>query len=230
MVESLEAGTSLLLIDEDTSATNFMVRDELMQRVISRDMEPITPFLERVRELYDRWGVSTVLVAGSSGAYFHAADRVIQMDRYEPRDVTALAKREAAAFPLHTEGLEPAAAPSFDRRPKASRKFGDGGRIKLKSLGRDGVSIDRETIDLRHVEQLVDGEQTAALGECMVYAQRRLLDGKRDLRQVVDELEAVLDRRGLEGLCQERSGAPFLARPRRQEIFACFNRYRGLEL
>lgn len=230
VVESLEAGTSLLLIDEDTSATNFMIRDELMQRVIRRDMEPITPFLERVRELYDRWGVSTVLVAGSSGAYFHAADRVIQMDRYEPRDVTALAKREAAAFPLHAEGLEPAAAPSFDRRPRASRKFGDGGRIKLKSLGRDGVSIDRETIDLRHVEQLVDGEQTAALGECMVYAQRSLLDGKRDLRQVVDELEAVLDRRGLEGLCQERSGAPFLARPRRQEIFACFNRYRGLEL
>ena len=230
VVESLEAGTSLLLIDEDTSATNFMVRDELMQRVISRDMEPITPFLERVRELYDRWGVSTILVAGSSGAYFHAADRVIQMDRYEPRDVTALAKREAAAFPLHAEGLEPAAAPSFDRRPRASRKFGDGGRIKLKSLGRDGVSIDRETIDLRHVEQLVDGEQTAALGECMVYAQRSLLDGKRDLRQVVDELEAVLDRRGLEGLCQERSGVPFLARPRRQEIFACFNRYRGLEL
>ena len=230
VVESLEAGTSLLLIDEDTSATNFMVRDELMQRVISRDMEPITPFLERVRELYDRWGVSTVLVAGSSGAYFHAADRVIQMDRYQPRDVTALAKREAAAFPLSTQGLEPAAAPSFDRRPKASRKFGDGGRIKLKSLGRDGVSIDRETIDLRHVEQLADGEQTAALGECMVYAQRRLLDGKRDLRQVVDELEAVLDRQGLEGLCEGRSGVPFLARPRRQEIFACFNRYRGLEL
>ncbi len=230
VVESLEAGTSLLLIDEDTSATNFMVRDELMQRVISRDMEPITPFLERVRELYDRWGVSTILVAGSSGAYFHAADRVIQMDRYEPRDVTALAKREAAAFPLSTQGLEPAAAPSFDRRPKASRKFGDGGRIKLKSLGRDGVSIDRETIDLRHVEQLADGEQTAALGECIVYAQRRLLDGKRDLRQVVDELEAVLDRQGLEGLCEGRSGVPFLARPRRQEIFACFNRYRGLEL
>ena len=80
------------------------------------------------------------------------------------------------------------------------------------------------------MEQLADGEQTAALGECMVYAQRRLLDGKRDLRQVVDELEAVLDRQGLEGLCEDRSGVPFLARPRRQEIFACFNRYRGLEL
>lgn len=113
VVESLEAGTSLLLIDEDTSATNFMVRDELMQRVISRDMEPITPFLERVRELYDHWGVSTVLVAGSSGAYFHAADRVIQMDRYEPRDVTALAKREAAAFPPPCRGAGAGGGPQL---------------------------------------------------------------------------------------------------------------------
>ena len=230
VVESLEAGTSLLLIDEDTSATNFMVRDELMQRVISRDMEPITPFLERVRELYDRWGVSTVLVAGSSGAYFHAADRVIQMDRYEPRDVTALAKREAAAFPLHTEGLEPAAAPALTDAPGPPGNSGMGAGSSSNPWAGTGSPIDRETIDLRHVEQLTDGEQTAALGECMVYAQRRLLDGKRDLRQVVDELEAVLDRQGLEGLCQGRAGVPFLARPRRQEIFACFNRYRGLEL
>ena len=67
VVESIEAGTSLLLIDEDTSATNFMIRDELMQRVIHRDMEPITPFIERIRELYDDSGISTVIVAGSSG-------------------------------------------------------------------------------------------------------------------------------------------------------------------
>ena len=73
VVESIEAGTSLLLIDEDTSATNFMIRDELMQRVIHRDMEPITPFIERIRELYDDYGISTVIVAGSSGAYFHIA-------------------------------------------------------------------------------------------------------------------------------------------------------------
>ena len=79
VVEAMEAGTSLLLMDEDTSATNFMIRDELMQRVIHRDMEPITPFLDRIRELYGIHGISTVIVAGSSGAFFHAADRIIQM-------------------------------------------------------------------------------------------------------------------------------------------------------
>lgn len=229
VVESMEAGASLLLIDEDTSATNFMIRDELMQRVIHRDMEPITPFIDRVRELYEAHGISTVIVAGSSGAYFHVADTVIQMDRYEPRDITALAKGKAQAFPIRSTPLEPARTPAFDRRPKASPDL-CGERVKLKTLGRDGVSMNHETIDLRYVEQLCDSEQTAALGYCLLYAQKHLLDSKRTLRQVVEALEELMDRKGLAALCEGRPGAAFLARPRRQEIFACFDRYRGLKL
>ena len=230
VVEAIEAGASLLLMDEDTSATNFMIRDELMQRVIRRDMEPITPFIDRVRELYAQYGVSTIIVAGSSGAYFHTADPIIQMDRYEPRDITALAKREAEAFPLQKETIEPAATPGFARKPKASPELQSGGRVKLKTLGRDGFSINRETVSLRCVEQLTDEEQTAALGPCLLYAEKYLMDGRRDLRQVVDMLEAAIDAKGLEAFCGSSSGVPFLARPRRQEIFACLNRYRELKL
>ena len=230
VVESMEAGASLLLMDEDTSATNFMIRDELMQRVIRRDMEPITPFLDRIRELYDAYGISTVIVAGSCGAYFHIADHIIQMDRYAPKDITACAKREAEAFPMAGAGLEPAERPNFDRRPKASPEFQSGDRIKLKTLGRDGVSVNRETIDLRYVEQIADSEQATALGYCMVYAQKHLLDGRRELSQVVEELIAVMEQQTLAALCESRSSVAFLARPRKQEIFACFNRYRGLKL
>lgn len=230
VVEAIEAGASLLLMDEDTSATNFMIRDELMQRVIRRDMEPITPFIDRVRELYAQYGVSTIIVAGSSGAYFHTADPIIQMDRYEPRDITTLAKREAEAFPLQKETIEPAATPGFARKPKASPELQSGGRVKLKTLGRDGFSINRETVSLRCVEQLTDEEQTAALGHCLLYAEKYLMDGRRDLRQVVDMLEAAIDAKGLEAFCGSSSGVPFLARPRRQEIFACLNRYRELKL
>ena len=230
VVEAMEAGASLLLMDEDTSATNFMIRDELMQRVIHRDMEPITPFLDRIRQLRDGFGVSTILVAGSSGAYFHAADSILQMDRYVPRDITTLAKEEAAAFPLTAPPLEPAKAPDFHRCPKASPEFRPGERVKLKALGRDGVSINRETIDLRYVEQLTDGEQAAALGYCLLYAQRHLLDGRRTLGQMVVELEHLMEQQGLAALCESPSAVPFLARPRAQEIFACFNRYRGLLL
>ena len=230
VIESIEAGTSLLLIDEDTSATNFMVRDELMQRVIRRDMEPITPFIERVRELYEEYGVSTVLVAGSSGAYFHVADTVIQMDRYVPRDITALAKAEAGNFPIRVDPPKPAAPLCFDRRPQPSPSFSGGDRTKIKTLPREGVMVNKEVIDLRYVEQLVDSEQLTALGYCVVYAQRNLLDGRRDLRRVADELEAAIDRGTLAALCGDRSGVPGLARPRRQEILACLNRCRGLRI
>lgn len=95
-------------------------------------------------------------------------------------------------------------------------------------MGRDGVSINRETIDLRYVEQLTDSEQLTALGYCLVYAQKHLMDGRCTLQQVVEELEQIMDRKGLEALCGREEA--FLARPRRQEIFACFNRYRGLKL
>ena len=229
VVEALEGGAQVLLMDEDTSATNFMVRDELMQRVIHRDMEPITPFIDRVRGLWEDHGVSTVLVAGSSGVWFHAADRIIQMDRYVPRDITALAKGEAAAFPPAAPPAAPGELPRFDRRPRPDPAL-TGDRVKVRVQGRDGVSIDRETIDLRCVEQLCDSEQLAALGRCMLYAQRHLLDGRRTLVQVADELERLLEERGLEALCGGSAAVPFLARPRRQEILACFDRWRSLKL
>ena len=88
VIESMESGARLFLIDEDTSATNFMLRDDFMQQVISREKEPITPFLERARQLYEQAGISTILVAGSSGAFFYIADHILQMDNYRPVDIT----------------------------------------------------------------------------------------------------------------------------------------------
>lgn len=230
VVESIEAGTSLLLIDEDTSATNFMIRDELMQRVIHRDMEPITPFIDRIREMYDTYGISTVIVAGSSGAYFHIADSIIQMDRYVPRDITAYAKKEAESFPMISGPDAPAKKPDFARRPRPSQAFKGGDRIKMKTLGREGVMINKETIDLRYVEQLTDSEQVTALGYCVKYAQKNIMDGRKTLTQIVDELEDVIGKKTLAHLCESRSSIACMAAPRRQEIFACFNRYRSLKL
>ena len=230
MVESIEAGTSLLLIDEDTSATNFMIRDELMQRVIHRDMEPITPFIERIRELYDDYGISTVIVAGSSGAYFHIADSIIQMDRYVPKDITEYAKKEAQSFPMISGPEAAAKKPDFRRCPRAGQAFKGNDRIKMKTMGREAVMINKETIDLRYVEQITDSEQVTALGYCMRYAQKHILDGRKDLQSVVDELEKVIEKGTLAALCESSSSVSCMAMPRRQEIFACFNRYRGLKL
>lgn len=230
VVESIEAGTSLLLIDEDTSATNFMIRDELMQRVIHRDMEPITPFIERIRELYDDYGISTVIVAGSSGAYFHIADTIIQMDRYVPKDITAYAKKAAESYPAVSGPEAPAKKPDFQRCPRAGKGFRENDRIKMKTMGREAVMINKETIDLRYVEQITDSEQVTALGYCMRYAQKHIMDGRKDLRQIVDELERVMEKGTLAALCENSSSISCMAMPRRQEIFACFDRYRSLKM
>lgn len=228
VIEAIEAGSSTLLIDEDTSATNFMIRDELMQRVIHRDMEPITPFIDRIRELYERFGISTIIVAGSSGSYFRVADSIIQMDRYVPKNITEYAKSEAERFSVESEPVEPAKMPEFDRHPKQSKEFRGGERVKIKTLSRDGVVINRETIDLRYAEQITDSEQVTALGYCVKYAEKNIIDGKKTLRQVVDALEEVIEKRSLSEICESRSSVSNMARPRRQEIFACFNRYRSL--
>lgn len=230
VIESMEAGASVMLIDEDTSATNFMIRDELMQRVIHRDMEPITPFIDRILELYQVYGISTVIVAGSSGAYFHIADTIIQIDRYEPKEITKLAKETAKDFPAMSGMENPAEKPVFIRCPRQGRGFKPNDRIKMKTMGKEMVQLNRENIDLRYVEQLADTEQVSALGYCVRYAEKHLFQGKDTIQNVVDKLEEKICREGLSSLCESNASVANLAMPRRQEIFACLNRYRGLNL
>lgn len=228
VIESMEAGTSLFLIDEDTSATNFMIRDELMQRVVHRDHEPITPFIERVQGLYEDHGISSVIVAGSSGAYFQVADHILQMDRYVPKEITEFAKDEAKAFPPVTLPTERAAAPSFHRVIRENRSFQKNGRNKLKTLGKDAFQINKETVDLRYAEQLCDSEQTAALGYALMYAQLHLIDGKKNLRQIIKELTQIMETKGLAAILDSGYVRSNLAKPRTQELYAAFNRYRKL--
>ncbi|MBR1914374.1 MAG: ABC-ATPase domain-containing protein [Lachnospiraceae bacterium] len=228
VVEAAECGSSVLLIDEDTCATNFMVRDRLMQRVINREHEPITPFIERMRYIYEELGVSCILVAGSSGAFFGVADTVVQMDTYKPYDITDRAKEEYEKDEADMYAAHPAPVTSYTERVIVSeRSFGHGDRIKLKVHGRDGFGIDREDVDIRYLEQLTDSAQTAALAHIAGYAVKELIDGKRSIREILKILEDMLDDAGVEKLC---GPYPFcgLARPRVQEISGMLNRCRFL--
>lgn len=228
VIESMEAGAKTFLIDEDTSATNFMVRDELMQQVIHRDMEPITPFIERVKDLYDQYGISTVLVAGSSGSYFQIADQVIQMDRYKPKEITKLAKDAASHYPKLKLPDNIPDAPSFDRRIRKNPGIRQKGRVKLKTMGKDAIMIGHETIDLRYVEQLMDTEQLNTLAQIMRYLEEEIFDGKKTLGQAIDQVEHILKKEGAAGICEGSIVPGTLALPRVQEIYACVNRYRKL--
>ena len=230
VVEAMEADTRLFLIDEDTCATNFMVRDDLMQRVVHRNQEPITPFIERVRQIYQEQGISSILVAGSSGSYFHVADVILQMNQYKPVDITEPAKEEAKKFPLTCEDAPKAEPPYSSRCPRQSSVFRKNDRIKIKTLGKDAFSINKENVDLRYVEQLVDSEQTTALAYLLKYMELHCFDGRTALKEIVAELSAQIQKQGLASVNEGSYLSSNLAMPRPQEIYACVNRYRGLML
>lgn len=256
VVEGLEAGTRLFLVDEDTSATNFMVRDALMQKVVAREKEPITSFVERVRDLYEQAGVSTVLVAGSSGAFFAVADRVIQMDCYRALDITGRVRKVCAEHAAEAGDAGAAAAgsgalgavaparpfrmPHFDRvlpplrsvaDDRGSRRHGRaaGGkreRMKVKARGRDTVTLGRTDVDVRYLEQIADAEQTTALAYLARHVLEEAAGGTRTIAEAVRLADALLDERGWQPFCG--SYVPCgLARPRPQELAAVLNRYRG---
>ena len=226
VVEAMESGTKLLLIDEDTSATNFMVRDELMQRVVHRNQEPITPFIERAGYLFETCGISTILVAGSSGAYFHIADCILQMEQYRPKDITALAKKEAEQFPAVSIPEGKPDLPSFERCPERDLNFVREDRIKMKVMGKDQIQLNRENLILRGLEQLVDSEQTLAIGWMLIWVQKKAVNGKITMQQAADKVMELVTKEGLAGLAEGSYLPVNLAMPRKQEVLAAFNRYR----
>lgn len=238
IIEGIESGSRVFLLDEDTSATNFMVRDAFMQRLITPDKEPITPFLERARDLYTHAGISTILVAGSSGAFFHIADTVIQMDNYTPVDITEKAKALCREFPISQTATYPFQMPDSHRimttDPKGVGKKRDyrtgtvrgDESLKIKLLGKDSFSIGRQTVDLRYIEQLIDSEQTAALGLLLKYTVEKLADSQKTLPEIIQYIQTQLETNGLKTFLDGKYLPAGYAIPRVQEIYSCFNRYR----
>lgn len=236
LMEGIEAGSKTFLIDEDTTATNFMVRDTLMQQIITREKEPITPFLERVRDIYEKAGISTILVAGSSGAYFYAADTILQMDSYHTLDITKKVKETCKDLEIPSLTAPGFRIPNFKRpvlsqiyrnNPGTSHKRQHGNdRIKTKVLGKDAFMIDRQTVDLRYVEQLADSEQTAYLAQLLKYVKEKGF-GEMPMTDAVQLLETQIKNKGLSFVLNPSCIPCGFALPRVQEIYACFNRYRG---
>ena len=225
--EAVESGSKLLLIDEDTSATNFMIRDELMQKVICREEEPITPFIERVRSMYDDLGVSSIIVAGSSGSFFQIADTIIQMKEYIPYDITERAREAAASYPALKQQEHFPVSDNM-RAPKANQALKKDPRLKMKTMGTNEMLLAKDAIELRYLEQLVDPEQTNALAYALKYLELNRMNGSRTVPQLLDDIEVLTASKGLSALYDKEYVRSGLAMPRRQEIAACLNRYRKL--
>ncbi|MDD1763110.1 MAG: ABC-ATPase domain-containing protein, partial [Methanobacteriaceae archaeon] len=231
IVEALEAGSQLLLFDEDTSATNFMIRDERMQALVKSHQEPITPFIDRVLELYQEQGISTILVMGGSGDYFEVADTVIMMDHYQPYNRTKEAQMVAQQIPTGRTRQVPHDFSYRQRLPlKESINPYRGRRMKLTSRGSDTILLGSDTIDLSQVKQLVDPSQTRAIVYALYHAQQ-YMDGQHTLREVLFQMEEDLEKDGLDIISPPgREKSPDLARFRPYELAAALNRLRSLRI
>lgn len=227
IIEAIESKSKVLLIDEDTSATNFMIRDDIMQQLVVKEKEPITPFIDVAKSLYKRLGISTILVAGSCGDFFDIADLVIQMDCYEPYEVTTKAKELSRGKISLRDDLD--IYIDFGRvLVKGSISEGPKG-IKIKNLGKDGLSINKENIDLKSVEQIVDGEQINTIGMTIKFIEDKYSGKDLTVEKIVDEIEKDLTK-SLIGIDNIKGGNGSLAMPRKQEILCAINRLRTLKI
>lgn len=231
VMEALEAGSKVLLIDEDTSATNFMIRDGRMQRLVAKEKEPITPFIDKVEQLKMQKDVSTIMVVGGSGDYFDVADHIIMLDAYHLEDVTARAKEIAREMGETRADQSDKAFGEITHRVLMKNSFPKGDRdskIKVRSL--DTISYGDENIDLSYVEQLVEINQTNALGAILDYMVRNIVDDQRTLEECVGILEEKIKKEGITVLssCSGYSGN--LAMPRAYEVCCMINRYRKLRV
>ena len=231
IVEALELGASCLLIDEDTSATNFMVRDRRMQELVATHQEPITPFVDRVRHLYDQLGVSTVIVVGGAGDYFDVADQVLLMNQYRPTVATDKAKEIGKKFPSQrAPESRPPVLPVSPRVPLANAIDASTGRgrDKVKAHQTRTIAVGRNEIEVTFLPQLIDDGQTRTLGDWILKCARGEVDSDLSLREICEGLERKALEQGLFSTTPGDSGDRVFAR--RYELAAAINRLRTLQI
>jgi predicted ABC-class ATPase len=226
IAEALEVGTSLFLVDEDTSATNFMIRDERMRELVRK--EPITPFIDLVRPLHRTLGVSTVVVVGGVGDYLDVADRVILMEDYEPSDATPRAREVTSQFPPRAPVGDKDIRPPRGRSVRASSiDLRRGRRETARGRGLHTIELGRERVDLSYLEQLAEAGQTEAIAR--VIGEFAAAGESRRVKEVVEEALDSIVERGLDTLGNFRGHPGELSLPRALEVAAAINRIRSLE-
>lgn len=225
IAEALEVGTSLLLVDEDTSATNFMIRDERMRELVRK--EPISPFIDLVRPLYQSLRVSTIVVVGGVGDYLDVADRVILMEDYRTHDATERASEVRESFPAHEPSRDEKFQPPKPRRAQPSSiDLRRGKRETARGRGVSTVELGRERVDLAYLEQLAEAGQTEAIAR--IIGEFASGTDAGEVSELVGSALESISRSGLDSLGGYRGHPGELSLPRAQEVSAALNRVRTL--
>lgn len=235
IVETVQAGAGLLIIDEDSSATNFLIKDDMMRRLIPEDV--MTPFLDRVQELYQRWGVSTLIVVGGSSEYLGVAHHVMAMKDYRPVDMTdrvhrlAMPKHREPNRPMHIKDQRRVMAHSFDPSFHSCR-LGKTipTRIKPLRMQEKVLEYGNQQLDLTSLGAIVDPAQVMAIGYALLLARIRFKDAALSPSGLAAALDEMIDKEGLELLVPDDGPPRMMARPRRLEMAAAINRIRSLQV
>jgi predicted ABC-class ATPase len=229
IVEAIEGGADTLLLDEDTSATNFMIRDRRMQALVPKAGEPITPFVDRVRDLHTGEGVSCVLVLGGSGDYLDVADTVVRMRDYRPEDATVEARRVATEYPTgrRRETSDPLRPRSARRLPSGTLDPSRGRRSEyVRVPDHRTLLFGEETIDLVAVEQLQSRAQIRSIGLALAFLASRV--NNWTVAEALDAVQEIIETEGLDAL--DARGPGNLSAFRRHELAAALNRLRTLRV
>ena len=230
IIEAIEVGAEILLMDEDTCAANFMIRDSKMQQLVNKEDEPITAFIDKVKQLYSEKNISTVLVLGGVGDYFDVSDQVIQMINYRPSDVTSPAHKIADMFPAKRK-VEDETYPFQIREripiPESIDSHNEYGKFSINAKEVHHLKFGKQVIDLTDLEQLVELSQTKALGFAIEYA-KKYTDKKITLREVILQVIKDIDENGIDVISDKISG--HFARFRGFELAFTLNRLRGFDV
>ena len=227
ILEAIESGAKLLLMDEDTCATNFMIRDERMQALIAKDMEPITPFIDRIEEIYESLGVSVILVMGGSGDYFAPARHVVAMQDFKPRIVTAEAKRIVMENPGQRKKETAFPFPPIGERcwDLSKLKFSRGKReVVIRTTGLDTLSLGETPVDVRYIEQLMEEGQLSLCGWILKRLQSVLRGNNLSMVEGLRKIFKEMEENGFDTLTPYNDGLQ--AQPRLQDAMAILNRIR----
>ena len=230
IMESLElwgqSAQAALLLDEDTCATNLLIRDQRMRALVSSEREPITPLVDRIRALHRERGISTLIVMGGSGDYLDVADQVLIMDSYRLVDATAQARQVCDSQPRMDTSLPdfPLPAQRLPQRPEAKRR----GPSRTRALGTQRLVLDRHEVDVADVSGLVDEGQALAVAWALRALLERHFDGRTSLSQALAQVAKRLDDVGLDALGEAHPA--FLVRPRLVDVGAAVNRLRSLQV
>lgn len=230
IMESLELwgqpAQAALLLDEDTCATNLLIRDQRMRALVSSEREPITPLVDRIRALHRERGISTLIVMGGSGDYLDVADQVLIMDSYRLVDATAQARQVCDSQPRVDTSLPdfPLPAQRLPQSPEAKRR----GPSRTRALGTQRLVLDRHEVDVADVSGLVDEGQALAVAWALRALLERHFDGRTSLPQALAQVAKRLDDVGLDALGEAHPA--FLVRPRLVDVGAAVNRLRSLQV